>query len=73
MCGIAGILNIKAQTKELRDKALKMAQKIRHRGPDWSGIYEVEVRFWHTNAFQLSTRKVEGSLCTLPTGNKYLP
>lgn len=36
MCGIAGILNIKAQTKELRDKALKMAQKIRHRGPDWS-------------------------------------
>ena len=39
MCGIAGILNIKVQTKELRDKALKMAQKIRHRGPDWSGIY----------------------------------
>ena len=30
MCGIAGILNIKVQTKELRDKALKMAQKIRH-------------------------------------------
>ena len=28
MCGIAGILNIKVQTKELRDKALKMAQKI---------------------------------------------
>ena len=39
MCGIAGILNIKVQTKELRDKALKMAQKLRHRGPDWSGIY----------------------------------
>jgi len=35
MCGIAGILNIKAQTKELRDKALKMAQKIRHRGLEW--------------------------------------
>ena len=29
MCGIAGILNIKVQTKELRNKALKMAQKIR--------------------------------------------
>lgn len=39
MCGIAGIFNIKAQTPELRSKALKMAQKIRHRGPDWSGIY----------------------------------
>ncbi|MDR0938828.1 MAG: asparagine synthase B [Mediterranea sp.] len=39
MCGIAGILNIKEQNKELRSKALKMAQKLRHRGPDWSGIY----------------------------------
>lgn len=39
MCGIAGILNIKDQSKELRNKALQMARKIRHRGPDWSGIY----------------------------------
>lgn len=39
MCGIAGIFNIQVQTPELRNKALKMAQKIRHRGPDWSGIY----------------------------------
>lgn len=39
MCGIVGIFNIKKQTPELRTKALKMAQKIRHRGPDWSGIY----------------------------------
>lgn len=39
MCGIAGILNIKYQSRELRNKVLKMAQKIRHRGPDWSGIY----------------------------------
>ena len=39
MCGIVGIFNIKEQRKELRQKALKMAQKIRHRGPDWSGIY----------------------------------
>ena len=39
MCGIAGIFNIQYQTPELRNKALRMAQKIRHRGPDWSGIY----------------------------------
>ncbi len=39
MCGIAGILNITTPTMELRNKALSMAQKIRHRGPDWSGIY----------------------------------
>lgn len=39
MCGIVGIFNITSQTKELRDKALRMSQRIRHRGPDWSGIY----------------------------------
>ena len=39
MCGIVAILNVKEQTHELREKALKMSQKIRHRGPDWSGIY----------------------------------
>ena len=39
MCGITAIFNIKAQTPELRTKALSMSKKIRHRGPDWSGIY----------------------------------
>ncbi len=39
MCGIVGIFNIPKQTQQLREKALKMARKIRHRGPDWSGIY----------------------------------
>jgi asparagine synthase (glutamine-hydrolysing) len=39
MCGIVGIFNVKQQSGELRDKALRMSQKIRHRGPDWSGIY----------------------------------
>ena len=39
MCGITAIFNIKEQTPELRRKALAMSKKIRHRGPDWSGIY----------------------------------
>ena len=39
MCGIVSIFNIKHQTGDLRQKALRMSQKIRHRGPDWSGIY----------------------------------
>lgn len=39
MCGIASIFNIKQQTPALRQKALRMSQKLRHRGPDWSGIY----------------------------------
>ncbi len=32
-------MNVKEQTPALRQKALRMSQKIRHRGPDWSGIY----------------------------------
>lgn len=39
MCGIVSIFNIKEQTPELREKALAMSKRIRHRGPDWSGIY----------------------------------
>lgn len=39
MCGIVGIFNISEQSDTLRQKALRMSQKIRHRGPDWSGIY----------------------------------
>lgn len=39
MCGIAGIFNVRDGVDALRVKALKMSAKIRHRGPDWSGIY----------------------------------
>ena len=39
MCGIVSIFNIQEQTPELSQRALRMSQKIRHRGPDWSGIY----------------------------------
>lgn len=39
MCGISGIFRIKQSPEKLRQKALKMSQKLRHRGPDWSGIY----------------------------------
>ncbi|MDR3250354.1 MAG: asparagine synthase B, partial [Tannerella sp.] len=41
MCGITAIFNIRKeeQTDALRAQALKMSKRIRHRGPDWSGIY----------------------------------
>jgi asparagine synthase (glutamine-hydrolysing) len=39
MCGIVGIFNITQPVAQSRNKALKMATKIRHRGPDWSGIF----------------------------------
>ena len=39
MCGIVGIFNVRDQSEELRRKALDMSRRIRHRGPDWSGIW----------------------------------
>jgi len=39
MCGIFGILDIKTDVSELRMKALELSKLLRHRGPDWSGIW----------------------------------
>ncbi|MCD8043924.1 MAG: asparagine synthase B [Tannerellaceae bacterium] len=40
MCGITAIFNIhQGQHETLRKQILKMSKRIRHRGPDWSGIY----------------------------------
>lgn len=39
MCGIAGIFNINSGMQAYRSKALEMSGRLRHRGPDWSGIY----------------------------------
>jgi asparagine synthase (glutamine-hydrolysing) len=42
MCGIACILDIHGDPRELRERAVTMARLLRHRGPDWSGIYADE-------------------------------
>ncbi len=39
MCGIVAIFDLKKPAEELRSKALQMSRCLRHRGPDWSGIY----------------------------------
>ena len=39
MCSIFGVLDIKTDAGELRKKALELSRLMRHRGPDWSGIY----------------------------------
>ena len=42
MCGIVGAFNINQSSDSLRNQVLDMSRKIRHRGPDWSGIYSSE-------------------------------
>ena len=39
MCSIFCILDIRADAARLRETALAMSKLLRHRGPDWSGIY----------------------------------
>ena len=44
MCGIVCAFDLKQKVEELRPQVLEMSKKVRHRGPDWSGIYS------HNNA-----------------------
>jgi asparagine synthase (glutamine-hydrolysing) len=39
MCGIVGAFDLKQSANSLRSQILVMSKRIRHRGPDWSGIY----------------------------------
>jgi len=39
MCGIVCAFDLKEKADLLRPQILEMSKKIRHRGPDWSGIY----------------------------------
>ncbi len=39
MCGFVGVFDLKVDAQELRPQVLKMSKRIRHRGPDWSGVY----------------------------------
>lgn len=39
MCGIITVFETRGEENQLRPEVLKMSKKIRHRGPDWSGIY----------------------------------
>ncbi|MDL1913417.1 MAG: asparagine synthase B [Bergeyella sp.] len=40
MCGIVCLFEAKEKTDALRPKVLEMSKKIRHRGPDWSGVFQ---------------------------------
>lgn len=42
MCGIVCAFDLKEDAEALRPQLLEMSKKVRHRGPDWSGIYANE-------------------------------
>ena len=42
MCGIVCAFDLKQKSEILRPQLLEMSKKVRHRGPDWSGIYADE-------------------------------
>ena len=42
MCGIVCAFDLKQPASDLRPQLLEMSRKVRHRGPDWSGIFDSE-------------------------------
>lgn len=42
MCSIFGVLQIRQDLKSVRKMALRQSRLMRHRGPDWSGIYTAD-------------------------------
>ena len=42
MCGIVCAFDLKQPSNEVRPQILEMSKRLRHRGPDWSGIYDCE-------------------------------
>ena len=42
MCGIVAVFDVKETTNQLRTQVLEMSKKVRHRGPDWSGVFSDE-------------------------------
>ena len=62
MCGIVGVFELKTASQDLRLQVLEMSKKIRHRGPDWSGIYCGEKPSWLMSGFQSLIRNQAASL-----------
>jgi asparagine synthase (glutamine-hydrolysing) len=42
MCGILCAFELKQSSESIRPQILEMSKKLRHRGPDWSGIYAMD-------------------------------
>ena len=67
MCGIVCAFELKQKAEELRPQILKMAKKVRHRGPDWSGIHcEDKAILAHERLLSIPLQG--NNLCTAKTG-----
>lgn len=73
MCGITGIFNIQDQVGEMRTKCLKMSQKLRHRGPDWSGIYTGKTAILAHERLSIVDPLSGGQPLISPDGKHHLP
>ena len=39
MCGIFAVFDHNGDVTSLRERAVQLSQRLRHRGPDWTGCY----------------------------------
>lgn len=72
MCGIVAVFNSKGGCLTLREQVLKMSGKIRHRGPDWSGIFTSDKAILAHERLAIVDPKSGGQPLKSPDGNLIL-
>ena len=73
MCGIVSVFNIVQPPEEIREQVLAMAKKIRHRGPDWSGIFQHSKALMAHERLSIVDPSSGVNRCTAQTAWSFLP
>ena len=74
MCGIVCAFKLKEPAESLRLQILSMAKCIRHRGPDWSGVFSNEKAIMAHERLAICRILLRGSnLFSVVTGIWFLP
>lgn len=73
MCGFVGLFDIRRKSDALRGQVLKMSKQIRHRGPDWSGVYCGERAILSHERLSIVDPQSAVNPCSAATGNRCWP
>ena len=70
MCGILAILGAEDSTT-MRKRALDLSRRLRHRGPDWSGIHQARARAPGDRDARVTLRARDVRGAALPMASPY--
>ncbi|MEP5612304.1 MAG: asparagine synthase B [Cyclobacteriaceae bacterium] len=72
MCGIVAVFNQNGGCESLREQVLEMSKLVRHRGPDWSGVYSCDTAILAHERLAIVDPKSGGQPLISPDGKKVL-